>query len=68
MGMITRSCPICSYSDTQLRLDNPIAAVGGFDMSYKVVCCSHSGFHYAWNLSDADTFSAYSIAPGLMPR
>ena len=59
MGMITRSCPICSYSDAQPRLDNPMAAVGGFDMSYKVVCCSHCGFHYARDLPDADTFSAY---------
>ena len=36
-----------------------MAAVGGFDMSYKVVRCSHCGFHYARQLPDADTFSAY---------
>lgn len=36
-----------------------MAAVGGFDMSYKVVRCGHCGFHYAQQLPDADTFSAY---------
>lgn len=36
-----------------------MAAVGGFDMSYKVVRCSHCGFHYAQQLPDAQTFSAY---------
>jgi SAM-dependent methyltransferase len=36
-----------------------MAAVGGFDMSNKVVRCIHCGFHYARQLPDADTFSAY---------
>jgi SAM-dependent methyltransferase len=36
-----------------------MAAVGGFDMSYKVVRCSQCGFHYAGQLTDAETFSAY---------
>lgn len=36
-----------------------MAAVGGFDMSYKVVRCGQCGFHYAQQLPDADTFSAY---------
>ena len=36
-----------------------MAPVGGFDMSYKVVRCGHCGFHYAQQLPDADTFSAY---------
>jgi len=36
-----------------------MAAVGGFDMSYKVVRCSHCGFYYAQQLPDADIFSAY---------
>lgn len=36
-----------------------MAAVGGFDMSYKVVRCSHCGFYYAQQLPDADTYSAY---------
>lgn len=36
-----------------------MAAVGGFDMSYKVVRCTHCGFHYARELPDEDTFSAY---------
>jgi 2-polyprenyl-3-methyl-5-hydroxy-6-metoxy-1,4-benzoquinol methylase len=36
-----------------------MAAVGGFDMSYKVVRCSQCGFHYAGQLADAETFSAY---------
>lgn len=36
-----------------------MAAVGGFDMSYSVVRCSHCGFHYANQLPDADTFNAY---------
>ncbi len=36
-----------------------MAAVGGFDMSYKVVRCEHCGFHYAQQLPDPDTFGAY---------
>lgn len=36
-----------------------MAAVGGFDMSYTVVRCSHCGFHYAQQLADNATFSAY---------
>lgn len=59
MSLTTRPCPICSSTDAQPCLDNPMAAVGGFDMSYKVVRCSHCGFHYARQLPDADTFSAY---------
>lgn len=59
MSLTTRDCPICSHTEAQPCLDNPMAAVGGFDMSYKVVCCSHCGFHYARQLPDADTFSAY---------
>ncbi|WP_342618978.1 methyltransferase domain-containing protein [Rhodoferax sp. GW822-FHT02A01] len=59
MSLTTRPCPICSSTEAQPCLDNPMAAVGGFDMSYKVVRCSHCGFHYAQELPDADTFSAY---------
>lgn len=59
MSLTTRPCPICSGTDAQPCLDNPMAAVGGFDMSYKVVRCSRCGFHYAQQLPDADTFSAY---------
>jgi SAM-dependent methyltransferase len=36
-----------------------MAAVGGFDMSYSVVRCSRCGFHYAQQLADNATFSAY---------
>jgi len=42
-----RPCPICSFTEAQLCLENPMAAVGGFDMSYSVVRCSFCGFHYA---------------------
>lgn len=59
MSLTTRDCPICSHTDAQPCLDNPMAAVGGFDMSYKVVRCDHCGFHYAQQLPDADTFSSY---------
>jgi SAM-dependent methyltransferase len=59
MSLIKRDCPICSYNESQLLLDNPMAAVGGFDMSYKVVRCGNCGFHYSRQLPDADTFSAY---------
>lgn len=59
MSLTTRPCPICSRTEAQFCLDNPMAAVGGFDMSYKVVRCTHCGFHYARELPDEDTFSAY---------
>lgn len=59
MSLITRPCPICSHTDSALCMDNPMAAVGGFDMSYKVVRCRHCGFHYARELPNTDTFSAY---------
>lgn len=36
-----------------------MAAVGGFDMSYNVVRCDRCGFHFAQQLPDAETFSAY---------
>ena len=59
MPRYRRPCPICSLNEAQLCLENPMAAVGGFDMSYSVVRCSFCGFHYAQELPDADTFSAY---------
>jgi SAM-dependent methyltransferase len=59
MALVTRNCPICSHFQAQNILDNTMAAVGGFDMSYKVVRCSNCGFHYARQLPDPDTFSAY---------
>ena len=59
MSLITRICPICSAMDSQPRLSNPMAAVGGFDMSYEVVRCSCCGFHYAQQLPDVETFRAY---------
>jgi len=59
MGLMTRPCPICSCTDAQPILANPMAAVGGFDMSCRVVRCNHCGFHYARELPDADTFNAY---------
>jgi len=59
MSFVTRPCPICSHTEAQFCLDNPMAAVGGFDMSYKVARCDHCGLHYAQELPDRDTFSAY---------
>lgn len=59
MSLTTRDCPICSHTEAMPCLDNPMAAVGGFDMSYRVVRCSHCGFYYAQQLPDADIFSAY---------
>ncbi len=59
MSLTTHACPICSHTEAKPCLDNPMAAVGGFDMSYKVVRCGHCGFHYAQQLPDANTFSPY---------
>jgi SAM-dependent methyltransferase len=59
MPLISRPCPICTGTTTDLCLANPMAAVGGFDMSYTVVRCSHCGFHYAQHLADVATFGAY---------
>lgn len=59
MPQISRPCPICAGTAADLCLANPMAAVGGFDMSYTVVRCSHCGFHYAQQLADGATFSAY---------
>ncbi len=59
MSITIRPCPICAHTESQPCFDNPMAAVGGFDMSYKVVRCSHCGFHYARELPDAETFCAY---------
>lgn len=59
MSLITRPCPICLRTEAQLCLNNPMAAVGGFDMSYKVVRCAHCGFHYAQDLPGPDTFRVY---------
>lgn len=73
MPQITRPCPICSADDAEFCLENPMAAVGGFDMSYTVVRCKHCAFHYARQLADNATFSAYyqSVskydAPGTLP-
>jgi 2-polyprenyl-3-methyl-5-hydroxy-6-metoxy-1,4-benzoquinol methylase len=39
--------------------ENALAAEGGFDMSYSVVRCGRCGFHYARQLADNATFSAY---------
>jgi SAM-dependent methyltransferase len=36
-----------------------MAAVGGFDMSYRMVRCNRCGFHYAQELPDPQTFNAY---------
>lgn len=59
MPLTYRPCPICGTDDTQLCLDNPMAAVGGFDMSYTVVRCKNCGFHYAKQLPSEETFRAY---------
>lgn len=59
MAQISRPCPICMIDDSVLCLENPMAAVGGFDMSYTVVRCNRCGFHYARHLADSFTFSAY---------
>lgn len=59
MTQTSRPCPICAATAADLCLVNPMAAVGGFDMSYTVVRCSHCGFHYAQQLADNATFSAY---------
>ena len=59
MSHISRPCPICANDDTKHCLDNPMAAVGGFDMSYTVVRCNCCGFHFAKRIADSDTFSAY---------
>lgn len=73
MPQISRPCPICSTNDAEFCLENHMAAVGGFDMSYTVVRCKHCGFHYARQLADNVTFSAYyqSVskydAPGTLP-
>ncbi len=73
MPQISRPCPICAKDDSKPCLDNPMAAVGGFDMSYVVVRCNCCGLHYAKQLADSGTFSAYyqSVskydAPGTLP-
>ena len=73
MPQISRPCPICTADDAEHCRENPVAAVGGFDMSYTVVRCKHCGFHYARQLADSATFSAYyqSVskydAPGALP-
>jgi len=59
MTQISRTCPICADATADPCLANPMAAVGGFDMSYTVVRCSRCGFHYAQQLADNATFSAY---------
>ena len=59
MTQTSRTCPICAGAAADPCLANPMAAVGGFDMSYTVVRCSHCGFHYAQQLADNATFSAY---------
>lgn len=73
MPQISRPCPICTTDDSVQYLENYMAAVGGFDMSYTVVRCKHCGFHYARQLADSSTFSVYyqSVskydAPGVLP-
>jgi len=73
MQGVIRPCPICAVDDGQPRFFNTMAAVGGFDMSYAVVRCGQCGFHYARELADQATFSAYyqSVskydAPGALP-
>lgn len=73
MPQISRPCPICMADDSVQCLENPMAAVDGFDMSYTVVRCKQCGFHYAKQLADNATFSAYyqSVskydAPGTLP-
>jgi len=73
MHHISRPCPICASEDARLCFENSMAAVGGFDMSYTVVRCRRCGFHYARELADQATFSAYyhSVskydAPGALP-
>lgn len=59
MSRVIRPCPICAADNADLCLENPMAAVGGFDMSYTVVRCQRCGFHYARELADQATFSAY---------
>ena len=59
MSRDTRPCPICDHADSEPCLQNTMAAVGGFDMSYTVVRCTHCGFHYARELANQATFSAY---------
>jgi SAM-dependent methyltransferase len=59
MPQTSRPCPICSGTIADLCLENPMAAVGGFDMSYTVVRCRHCGFHYAKHLASDATFGAY---------
>ena len=59
MPQTSRPCPICSCTTADLCLENPMAAVGGFDMSYTVVRCRHCGFHYARHLASDATFGAY---------
>lgn len=59
MPQVLRPCPVCASEDAVLCFANPMAAIGGFDMSYTVVRCKHCGFHYAQQLADTATFSAY---------
>ncbi len=59
MPQVSRPCPVCTSADAVLCFANPMAAIGGFDMSYTVVRCNRCGFHYAQQLADNATFSAY---------
>ena len=59
MPQTFRPCPICMKDDSVFYFENPMAAVGGFNMSYTVVRCKHCGFFFARQLPDLNTFSAY---------
>lgn len=59
MPPISRSCPICSSDFADFYFENNMATVGGFDMSYKIAHCLNCGFHYARNLPESSTYSAY---------
>jgi SAM-dependent methyltransferase len=73
MRRTIRLCPLCTIDDAVHCLDNTMAVVGELDMSYTLVRCIHCGFHYARQLADNATFSAYyrSVSkydvPGALP-
>lgn len=55
----TRSCPMCGGRSPHPIFHNRTQPLGGFDLSYTVVCCESCGGVYADALPDAAVYDAY---------